>query len=574
VIVPSSVLAFLVEAAIKASAVVLVGLVAAACLKRQSAALRHWILATAVACAWLALPLSAGMPSWFQASVWPAPSGVLVPDESPLGGSSYVVETPDDSVSSSFAVRLGTPSPWNRPSGALWWIWIVGSVSSAGALLVGLMRLRWLASRAREVDALGWTQAADELRGTRGLSTRARLLQSDHPSLLVTWGWRRPTIVIPVGAETWSAERIRVVLAHEGAHISRSDWAVQVAAELLRAAVWFNPLVWLICRRLRDESERACDDAVLAQGTDAAVYAGHLVDLARGVQGALTRALPAPAMARPCSLEGRIVAMLNPAMNRRALSWKNRLTAAAALVALTMAVAGVAAQSSFYTFEGIVRDPSDRVLPGATLVLTNSATSAKYEVKSDAQGQFRFVGLPPSSYQLASVLAGFAPLNLTVNVAGNINRDLRLKVGSLQETITVTDKSIPPAPPDAATLERREAARRRYEEFAERSKARCAAGTAGEVVGGNILAPRKLVDVRPIYPEQLKAAKVSGIVTMDAVIGTDGLVLEIQNLHGPDPALELAAADAVRQWQFSATLLNCEPIEVDMHVITNFRPEP
>ena len=61
---------------------------------------------------------------------------------------------------------------------------------------------------------------------------------------------------------------------------------------------------------------------------------------------------------------------------------------------------------------------------------------------------------------------------------------------------------------------------------------------------------------------------------MDAVIGTDGLVREVDNVHGPDPALEQAAAEAVRQWQFSTTLLNCEPIDVNMHVTTSFRIEP
>ena len=76
--------------------------------------------------------------------------------------------------------------------------------------------------------------------------------------------------------------------------------------------------------------------------------------------------------------------------------------------------------------------------------------------------------------------------------------------------------------------------------------------------------------MRPIYPASLKAAGVAGTVTMDAVIGTDGLVRELRNIRGPDPELEAAAADAVRQWRFSTTLLNCEPVEVEMHVTTNF----
>ena len=61
---------------------------------------------------------------------------------------------------------------------------------------------------------------------------------------------------------------------------------------------------------------------------------------------------------------------------------------------------------------------------------------------------------------------------------------------------------------------------------------------------------------------------------MEAVIGIDGIVRDIQNLKGPYPDLEAAAADAVRQWQFSTTLLNCEPIEVGMKVNVNFKVQP
>jgi hypothetical protein len=58
----------------------------------------------------------------------------------------------------------------------------------------------------------------------------------------------------------------RIVLCHELAHVGRADWLRLLAAELLRAAYWFNPLTWMIGKRLRDESERACDDEVMNQG--------------------------------------------------------------------------------------------------------------------------------------------------------------------------------------------------------------------------------------------------------------------------------------------------------------------
>ena len=60
------------------------------------------------------------------------------------------------------------------------------------------------------------------------------------------------------------------VLAHELAHVQRFDWPLQLEAEGVCAALWFNPIAWVVARRLRDEGERACDDVVLALGDPAA----------------------------------------------------------------------------------------------------------------------------------------------------------------------------------------------------------------------------------------------------------------------------------------------------------------
>ena len=57
---------------------------------------------------------------------------------------------------------------------------------------------------------------------------------------------------------------------------------------------------------------------------------------------------------------------------------------------------------------------------------------------------------------------------------------------------------------------------------------------------------------------------------MDAVIGESGFVTTVQNVSGADAALQHAAEDAVRQWQYSLTLLNCQPIPVRMKVTVNF----
>lgn len=262
--------------------------------------------------------------------------------------------------------------------------------------------------------------------------------------------------------------------------------------------------------------------------------------------------------------------MLNTSINRRPASRPARVVTIAALLALTVLVAALQAQPQFYSLTGTVLDSTDRVLPEVRLVLTNSENQAKHEVRTDAAGRFEFVGLPPAEYTLEARLAGFAGFEESIAIAQSTERQVRLRVASLEETIRVTDGRVPDAPPDAATLQRREQARRRFADRVARERARCATGGAATPVGGRILPPAKLVDVRPLYPEHLRAAGIGGTVTMDAIIGTGGLVRDVRNLAGDHPELEQAAADAVRQWQFSTTLLNCEPIDVAMAVTVSF----
>jgi TonB family protein len=88
-------------------------------------------------------------------------------------------------------------------------------------------------------------------------------------------------------------------------------------------------------------------------------------------------------------------------------------------------------------------------------------------------------------------------------------------------------------------------------------------------VGGDIKAPTKIRDVKPVYPEIAQAARVQGIVIMEAVIGTEGWVTDARVLRSV-PLLDEAALDAVRQWQFTPTLLNGAPVQVLMTVTVNF----
>ena len=128
--------------------------------------------------------------------------------------------------------------------------------------------------------------------------------------------------------------------------------------------------------------------------------------------------------------------MLNTRVNRSPITRTARLGIVTALAAIAIAVAS--AQAAFSTFSGNVFDPLNGYLPGVTMTLTHTQSGAKHEIRSDRTGHFEFVGLPPGSYSLQAILPGFTVLTGTLDLTGrDVQRDVTLKVGQLEETITV-----------------------------------------------------------------------------------------------------------------------------------------
>jgi protein TonB len=89
-------------------------------------------------------------------------------------------------------------------------------------------------------------------------------------------------------------------------------------------------------------------------------------------------------------------------------------------------------------------------------------------------------------------------------------------------------------------------------------------------VGGQIKEPKKLKDVKPVYPDIAKQARVQGVVILECTISPQGKVTNVTVLRGI-PLLDAAAIEAVKQWVYTPTLLNGVPVPVIMTVTVNFR---
>jgi len=81
--------------------------------------------------------------------------------------------------------------------------------------------------------------------------------------------------------------------------------------------------------------------------------------------------------------------------------------------------------------------------------------------------------------------------------------------------------------------------------------------------------PRKLVDVRPVYPAIAQSARVEGVVILEAILDARGHVVSVHVLRSI-PLLDQAAISAVSQWTFTPTLLNGVPVPIVMTVTVQF----
>jgi TonB family protein len=96
-----------------------------------------------------------------------------------------------------------------------------------------------------------------------------------------------------------------------------------------------------------------------------------------------------------------------------------------------------------------------------------------------------------------------------------------------------------------------------------------ASGTATPTkihVKSSIMTGQKISGDNPTYPKEARAKKIQGAVVLDATIGKDGSMQNLQAVKTPDPSLAESALKAVRTWRYRPYLLNGEPVEVDTTV--------
>ena len=253
-------------------------------------------------------PQSAATPQ--QATVPPQEAGLLsgMPSKSGMLSSPERVPEPISETKPAPLLWAGSgpaphgvaalqPERTTKTTAFLFAIWVVGSATLLIRLMAALFRLRKLEAESRN-------EMLDSV----------PILVSDQVQSPLTWGIRRSVILLPSALLSGDPTVCESALRHEQAHIARRDWVWNLLAETVCTFFWFQPGVWWLRRRMRLESERACDDLVLLSGIAGPDYADHLLHIVRSV--GINEV--APAMAQSGGMEERMKHILDTTKPRRA----------------------------------------------------------------------------------------------------------------------------------------------------------------------------------------------------------------------------------------------------------------
>ena len=277
-------------------------------LNKRSADLRRLVLSVAIVVLFIAAAVSPVLPQWTAA----APSWFQRPAMAALGVAPRSSAAGGDAMEVTATDRGPMAGPTSPPRAGLdtWLLpllWFAGAAVLLARFAINLRALRRLRKTSKAVTDVGLIESA----GRRGTAIRVR--RHDAIGAPVTWGIVRPIILVPTAFEGLPPESRDAAIRHEAAHIQTHDFLMRSMAEIARALIWFQPLVWVVWRQLREEQELACDNYVLAAGGKPSAYAKLLLDWDARRN---TDILAAVGMAHESCLKRRLYALLDPDLRR------------------------------------------------------------------------------------------------------------------------------------------------------------------------------------------------------------------------------------------------------------------
>ncbi len=459
-------------------------------------------------------------------------------------------------------------------------------------------------------------------------SGEASFLVSGEVRSPLTFGWRRPVILLPESFESLPPQQQAAICTHELIHVRRGDWLRAFGEEIARALLWFHPAIWLVISRIQLLREQVVDAEAVASTGDRESYLEALLVVA-GVRDRM-RLHPAPLFLKDGHFAQRLAALVQ----EKSFMTKSRILFSAAAGAMTIALAAVTVVTMFPlhapaqpqqaapTAEVTPRSDAPRILHKAEAEYPPAARirriegAVQLEVFIDTRGvvsdarvlsgpeelrsaalkaalqyqfaapesptrtelefQFRLKENPAISRLPSVVIAGIEYINLPAGLEARTAPRLPARKGDVLAPGDLTDIRR-----ELAAIDRRLSVSMAQngvlqisfrEEIAVSSSLAAAdfEGTPNRIrVGGKIQSAKVVKKVTPQYPLEAKLERIQGTVRFEAHIGADGKIAGLKLVAG-HPLLVPTAQEAVRQWEYATTHLNGKPVEVVTMIDINF----
>jgi TonB family protein len=510
---------------------------------------------------------------------------------------------------------------------------VVAGVIGGGAVLrllwivAGIARLRRLRRAGVIADA---SRDHDELQ--RVITGRATIRYVPGLGQPVTFGFQSPVILLPSAVRDLPMPIQRAVLAHELWHVQRADWLSTLCEEAVRALLWFHPAVGALVSRIQAAREEVVDELAILTTGSRRTYVNALMAFADAPSSVAAPAFARRRhlvrrlvlISKEVVMSGRRVVVSAAAVGALVLgsAWysvqafpmrEQQLQADT----LTGVPGPLERQAKAITPENPVprRTHSVPAVQPADLSDWGASGTISLRVTVDDAGRVLETRIVKILFRRGNQMA----LELTGPTRESLDRMMnasyRMSPGEPVETMQrpaqlidammasaveavqqwqysppadapiAFDVSIhfgppppPPLPPPAAQVSGKmppppppaPPATSRRPGLMPPPPPPPAPGDDGALrVGGEIKAPVKLRNVSPVYPQDAQDARVQGVVIIEARIEADGTVGRARVLRSI-PMLDDAAVGAVRQWEFTPTLLNGAPVPVIMTVTVNF----
>jgi len=502
------------------------------------------------------------------------------------------------------------------------WLLAVGIVIRFAWIGLGLLRLRGV----RHSGCLSPPNAEHEdLQWALGTDAEIRYVSEGQP---ITCGAWRPVVLLPASLLSHPQAIQRAVLAHELIHVQRRDWIWVMGEELLCAMLWFHPGIWWVVSRVRRAREEVVDELTVLATGQRRVYLEALLAFADAAPVA-----PGTAFARRSHLFRRMMLISKEAvMSSKRVVASCAVLALAVIAGSWYAVGAfpmMQAQTAAANAPGPLEQRAKPItlenpIPRRTFSIapqnpgdsTSGAVVVTIRIVIDQQGRVaeaRSAGTAIAGLQYAR---GFGDAGGRIAqpvqppsplfVKASIDALRQWQYDPPNDGPVAFDVTFAFAPGKEGQLLQHGDSRpflvRDPQLLAERGRGGASVGVIGGVrggviggvvggipapppppppppppgwgqgairVGADVLAPSKTKNVTPEYPAIAQSARVQGVVIMEAIIGPDGHVQDARILRSI-PLLDQAALDALKQWEFTPTLLNGAPVPVIMTVTVQF----